>query len=113
MSKNNENKKVENNEDKKVTAESILEEGEIMRLSVKKVDSPEGDYAIQFESNGPQGPMIQALSDTCKKFDLICIPDAMLGAIPAIAAICMLGNPFAQDEEDEGDGEKSEEESKE
>ena len=92
-----------NNEVKKIE----LEEGEIMRLSVRKVDSEKGEYMTSFASNGPMQPMVKAIIQACEQFDLICLPAVVLEEIPAIAAICCMGpNLFAKKPEE---GEKTEE----
>lgn len=88
-----------------------LEENEIMRLSVKKIT--EESYQSQFASNGPMEPMVHALMDACKEFGLICLPEAVLEGIPAIAAICCVSrNPVVHPEEgngtEEGPGNKEE-----
>ena len=85
-----------------------LEENEIMRLSVRLVNSEKGEYMTSFASNGPAEPMVRALMDACENFDLVCVPAVVLEGIPAIAAaICYFGgpNPFSEPEE----GEKTEE----
>lgn len=92
---------------------SILEENEIMRLSLRKSESEEDGYILSLERNGPGEPMVQALMEACRQFDLVCLPAGVLGGIPAIAAICCVGrNPFAQPEEgdgtEEGPGNKEE-----
>lgn len=77
-----------------------LEENEIMRLSVRMIDSEEGKYMSFFASNGPMQPMVEAIMQACEQFELVCLPAAVLEGIPAIAAICCVGpNPFKEPEE--------------
>lgn len=92
-----ENNMAENNKEiKKIE----LEEGEIMRLSVRVLDSEKGNYMSSFASNGPMQPMVEAIMQACEQFELVCLPAAVLEGIPAIAAICCVGpNPFNEPEE--------------
>lgn len=80
-----------------------LEENEIMRLSVRKIDSEKGDYRSSFASNGPSEPMVQALMQACEGFGLVCLPKKHVKTIRKIIATYMSGgNPFAEPEEGEG-----------
>lgn len=98
--KKKELKHMSNNEVKKIE----LEEGEIMRLSVRMVNSEKGEYRTSFASNGPAEPMVHALMDACENFDMVCLPAVVLEGIPAIAAaICCFGGPNPFNESEEGE----------
>ena len=72
-----------------------LEEGEIMRMSVRIHDPETGAYAIDFVSDGEPGVIVQAIERVMEQeFGLICVPkDARLGI-----AICF---PHYEEDEDE------------
>lgn len=94
----------ENNE-KKIE----LEEGEIMRISIRCVDSEEGKYETSFVSNGKAGAMVEGLMRILdEEFDLMCVPK---GAVMGIG-ICVC-SPSDSDEEDEECEENAQEESQE
>jgi len=94
----------ENNNEKKIE----LEENEIMRISIKCVDSEEGKYETSFLSNGNAGAMLQGLMRILdEEFDLMCVPKgAMMGL-----AICI--PRYDEDDEECEEDEKAEENSEE
>ena len=87
----------ENNNEKRIE----LEEGEIMRMSIRIDNSETGEYHVCFASNGDGGVIVQGIQNVLEKeFGLTCVPkDARLGI-----AICIP----RYDEEDE-EGEEAEE----
>jgi len=86
----------ENNE-KKIE----LEEGEIMRISVRDYDPETGNYAVAFAANGNSGVMIHAILDILKdEFGVQCVTGMPMMGL----TICIP----RYDEEDE-EGEETEE----
>jgi len=91
----------ENNNEKKIE----LEEGEIMRISVRDFNPENGSYKISFASNGNAGVMAEALKCILEEeFDLTCVPKGTMMGI----TIC-IPRYDEEDEEPEENAEESQE----
>lgn len=82
----------ENNNEKKIE----LEEGEIMRISVRNYDPETGNYSLAFAAHGNTGVMVHAILDVLKdEFGMECITGMPMMGL----TICI---PRYDEEDEEG-----------